>query len=162
MAHLDFWEHLPKKRIATGAILRNKNGEILAVKQMRSNSWVMLGGTVESGESPRAACIREIQEEVGLEVPIGRLLCVDYNSETDAGHPHESIKFVFDGGIISEREIKSIRVQDGEIAEYGFFSRDEALAHVRQHGEPLARRVEYALEALEKDTIIYLENGVRI
>ena len=122
----------------------------------------MPGGTVEAGESPRAACIREIREEVGLEISIGRLLCVDYNHKTDAGHPYESIKFIFDGGVVSESEREAMYVQESEIVEYRFFPRDEAVAHLREHGEQLVKRVEYALQALEENAIIYIENGVRV
>ncbi|WP_208865223.1 NUDIX domain-containing protein [Amycolatopsis rubida] len=46
--------------------------------RLTSRSWRSPGGLVEDGESPLAACRREVGEELGIDVPVGRLLVVDW------------------------------------------------------------------------------------
>lgn len=57
---------------------------------------------VERDESPRLACAREVWEEVGLALPIGPLLCVDYTAR--AGGVSEALQFVFWGGRLGAEE----------------------------------------------------------
>lgn len=69
---------LPAKRMAVGALFRDAHERVLIVQPTYRLEWLIPGGAVEHGESPHAACIREVNEELGLTVTIGRVLCVDY------------------------------------------------------------------------------------
>ena len=75
---MSLYEQLPKKRMAAGALFLNERQEILIVKPAYREFWLLPGGVIEDGESPRQACMREIREELGLEVWVEKLLCVDY------------------------------------------------------------------------------------
>ena len=55
-------------RVAAGALFSDESGRVLLVKPTYKKTWDIPGGYVEPGESPRAACIREIREELGLSV----------------------------------------------------------------------------------------------
>ncbi|MFI5491771.1 NUDIX domain-containing protein [Actinoplanes sp. NPDC051859] len=44
---------------------------MLLVDPAYKKFWNLPGGAVDAGESPRAACIREVREELGLFPPIG-------------------------------------------------------------------------------------------
>jgi ADP-ribose pyrophosphatase YjhB (NUDIX family) len=43
-----------------------KNDEVLLVKHTYQKGWYTIGGGVNKGESPRAALVRELVEEVGV------------------------------------------------------------------------------------------------
>ncbi|MFI7466886.1 NUDIX domain-containing protein [Nonomuraea sp. NPDC049646] len=61
--------------------------------------WVPPGGMPEANESPAAAARREIKEELGLDIRVGRLLAVDWVSPH--GPRDNSLMFIFDGGTLS-------------------------------------------------------------
>jgi len=150
----NFYLTLPKKRMATGALLLDEQSNILIVKPTYRPEWLLPGGTVEEDESPRIACIREVQEEIGLDVQMSRLLCVDYMAaEPDK---NESLQFVFYGGMLSQTQIEGIVLQESELSEYRFVSCEDALLLLSKN---LARRLPPSLQALEEGTTAYLEHG---
>jgi 8-oxo-dGTP diphosphatase len=71
------FEMLPKKRMASAALFLNAQNDMLIVKPIYRKDWLLPGGVVEERESPRQACIREVKEELGLDVAESQLLCVD-------------------------------------------------------------------------------------
>ncbi len=143
------------KRMAVGAMLFDDERRVLIVKPSYRPKWLVPGGVVEQHESPRAACRREVREELGLEVEVGRLLCVEYGSA--AGSHTEYLHFVFSGGVLSPAQLKQIAVDKTEIEEFRMVHRDEALAKL---DERLARRIVLALGGLGRDGAIYAEDGV--
>jgi 8-oxo-dGTP diphosphatase len=62
----------------SGAILRNNKGKILF--QLRDengrnpNKWGIFGGGIKKGENPTNALIREIKEELGINISISKIL----------------------------------------------------------------------------------------
>lgn len=70
---------LPRRqRVAAYAvILRERAGAVeillsrLAPRVSRTEMWTLPGGGVDHGEAPRAALLREIQEETGLDATVG-------------------------------------------------------------------------------------------
>ena len=70
---------LPRRqRVAAYAvILRERAGAVeillsrLAPRVSRTEMWTLPGGGVDHGEDPRAALLREIQEETGLDATVG-------------------------------------------------------------------------------------------
>jgi 8-oxo-dGTP pyrophosphatase MutT (NUDIX family) len=111
----------------------------------------------EANEPPRQAVSRELKEELGLEIPIGPLLCVDWVS------PHgpwdDSLMFVFDGGVLDRGEISRLRLLDGELSAFRFFTEQEASTLLRPY---VWRRVEVALDALRTGQARYVEDGYAI
>ncbi len=59
-----------------GAVIR-RGDEVLLVRRARGTAvgqWSIPGGRVEFGEGLKAAVAREVEEETGLEVRVGRFL----------------------------------------------------------------------------------------
>ena len=63
--------------VCAGAVVRDEAGRLLLVQRGHAPSaglWSLPGGRVEPGETAADAAAREVLEETGLEVAVGRLL----------------------------------------------------------------------------------------
>ncbi|MEN8173856.1 MAG: NUDIX hydrolase [Chloroflexota bacterium] len=154
-SYQEFLETLPKKRMGAGCLIFDSRGRVLLVKPTYKPVWEIPGGVVELNESPKACCQREVIEEIGLAVPIGHLLVMDYNSQS--GQKTESLMFIFDGGVLGEGEIAKIRLKPDELNEYGFFSRESLPTEMTQS---LKNRVLAAWRGKTDGGAVYLENQI--
>jgi 8-oxo-dGTP diphosphatase len=73
----------------------------LLVRKIYGNGWDIPGGYAETGESPAAACQRELKEELGIQREVQRLLVVDWAPHIDEG---DKILYVFDCGELGDDE----------------------------------------------------------
>ena len=67
----------PEAKRVVAAILMRTDGRVLLLRrsmQHRTNpgQWCFVTGYIEPGEEPAAAAVREVQEELGLEVQVER------------------------------------------------------------------------------------------
>jgi 8-oxo-dGTP diphosphatase len=145
---------LARKRMAATAFFRDDQGWVLLVNPVYKETWELPGGAVEAEESPHAACRREVAEELGLDRPPGPVLAVDWVPSRP--ELPEGLIIVYDGGVLSETEIKKIVLADGELSGFAFVSRGEVAGLVTPL---LARRVSSCLDAVATGTIAALENG---
>lgn len=111
-----FVDSLPRRRLAAGALITDGSDRLLVVKPNYKDGWSLPGGTVEAGESPQEGCFREVLEEVGLELPWGRMLLVFHG--LNMGDWGDSAYFVYDGGVISADA--PIVLQEEELTDYEF------------------------------------------
>lgn len=60
------------RRVATDAVIQTDNGIILLKRAYPpfEGRWVLPGGLVEAGETVIEACVREVNEEIGITVEI--------------------------------------------------------------------------------------------
>ena len=115
-------------RVGCSAVIFDKDREkILLTRREDNNQWCLPSGGMEPGESASEACIREVEEETGLQVAIKRLIGV-YTT------PHELVVYQ-DGNKIQlvalcfEAEIVGGELRlSCETTEYGYFSYPEVQA----------------------------------
>lgn len=67
-------KHPPTHRVGAFAIIRDDHGRVLISRRSDSGWFNLPGGGVESHESAPEGLVREVREETGLEVAIGRLI----------------------------------------------------------------------------------------
>ncbi|MEH0109124.1 NUDIX hydrolase [Tersicoccus sp. MR15.9] len=143
---------LPRRRLAAGALIRDREGRVLMVQPNYKQGWELPGGTVEAGEDPRTGCGREITEEVGLELPVGRLLVVEHG--TSHGIWGDATIFLYDGGVV-DADV-AVTVQAEELVGYRFVSSAE-VGTLAMPG--LANRIAVGLSALADGDTRELVNG---
>lgn len=68
--------HAPTHRVGAFAIIRDDQGRVLISRRTDSGWYNLPGGGVEPHESAAEGLIREVREETGLDVEIGRLVGV--------------------------------------------------------------------------------------
>jgi 8-oxo-dGTP diphosphatase len=146
-----------RARVAAGAIFFDDADRIMLVRPTYKEHWEIPGGYVEEGESPRDACRREITEELGLVVDLGMLLVVDWAPRPEEG---DKLLFVFDGGHLDSGAVESIRLQDDELADHGFYPVDDRFGDLLI--PRLERRLRVAVRARSEGRTLYLENGTQV
>ena len=138
-------------RVAAGALFC-EGGRLMLVRKTYGNKWDIPGGYAEIGESPAAACRRELKEELALDREPEELLAVDWAPHPDEG---DKILYVFSCGPLDGDEAQ-IRLCDGELDRWEWVPVSRLGDYVIPR---LARRLAHAYEALAGGTSIYLEHG---
>ena len=120
-------------RIAA-VVLRNTEGEILSVRKRGTGAFMMPGGKLEPGETGRQAAVREISEELGIDLDGPALSFLGRFSAPAANETGCSVDcdvFVHPKPV---RELPGVRA---EIEEARFFSVDSTASSLA----PLSRDV---------------------
>lgn len=143
---------LPKKQVGTAVLFFNSKGELLIMKPDYKEGWLVPGGSTNDNESPLHCALRETEEEIGLAVTSLNLVGIYYAPKK--GPFTDSLKFIFNGGTLTNEQISHIKLQTAEIEEYAFVSPEKAVPLL---SPSLRRSVPDCLRAIEKRRIVYLE-----
>lgn len=113
-------------KVVVGCFILNDKNEILLVRSYKwPDKWVVMGGHVEWGETIANAVVREVKEEVGLDVEFVKQI--------------EVVEFIFDKNFHDQKHFVSIhcecktvgdpnpKIDNDEIQEAKYFSLDEAV-----------------------------------
>jgi 8-oxo-dGTP diphosphatase len=145
---------LPRRqRVAAYAVmLREREGRVeillsrLAPKVSRTELWTLPGGGVDHGEDPRAALVREIHEETGLDATVGETAHV-YSAHlpraTRDGRlvDAHAIRIVYDAWVPTDAPAPRVVEVDGSTIEAAWHALDD----VASGAVPVAAQVTDAL-----------------
>nr|WP_221329899.1 NUDIX hydrolase [Actinoplanes sp. L3-i22] len=140
--------------MGAGALLSDQFGRVLLVEPAYKPHWEVPGGSVEANESPHAATVRELREELGVLVRVGRLLVTDWVPPVP--DTTEGLMMIYDGGVITPDQTARIRLPFAELRSWAWCTAEEAVALLPEN---LARRVIAAIRARADGAAYYLENG---
>jgi len=91
---------------SAGGVIFDDRGQVLLLRRVGEGTWCFPKGHIEPGESPQAAAAREIREECGLDVEIGRRVAeigyTFYFPPEDVNHDKRVVYFLANpiGGVV--------------------------------------------------------------
>lgn len=136
--------------IAAGGLITDPAGRVLLVKPNYRSFWGVPGGICELREPPHIGCARELAEEIGLPIPVGRLLAVDWGLPLP-GNTRSMMHFIFDGGELADGS--QIVLQAEELDDFRFTAPEEFGDYLTETG---VRRIGAALRARQSGTTSYV------
>lgn len=98
----------------------NSFKDILLIKPIGHKYWLMPGGGVRVNESPQAAVVRWVKEQIGLDIEPARVLGVNYINRGGI----EEIRTTFFGGTLTNKQMGTITL-GSELEEYQFYDFDD-------------------------------------
>lgn len=148
---------LPGVIVSAAALIGDGQDRILLVKPNYRDYWLLPGGICEFAEPPHEACAREVAEELGLELPVGPLLVIDWLRADTAAYgtrARPSMHLVFDGGVLSDTS--DIVLQAEELDDWRFAALGELDRYLPARALP---RVTAAVEARHDGVPRYVSPG---
>ena len=143
---------LPRKRLIAHVLIRS--GERLVLCETRFKpDWELPGGIVEPLEPPRVAAAREVREELGIDLSLGRLLVTDWMPPYLGWD--DAVEMIFDGGEVTEPDLERFVLQPTEIARVELVTLDQAAGLVI----PVSHRRLTIAMSLRPGESAYLEDG---
>jgi ADP-ribose pyrophosphatase YjhB (NUDIX family) len=150
----EYYESLPGKRVSTCVLLFYKNQPLL-VQPTYSSGWILPGGTVEAEESPMEGLMREVRENLGINITPTHVLAIDYISNKDV--KGEYLSFLFGAIDLNENQAQNIMVSMKDIKDFKFVDIDVAYSMLVP---AISRRLASALKAVSENYVmVYLEDG---
>jgi 8-oxo-dGTP pyrophosphatase MutT (NUDIX family) len=143
--------------MGSAVLFTDPQDRVLLVEPTYRQDWGVPGGTVEPDESPRAAAMREVHEELGLLIRPGRLLVVDWVPPHDGRT--ESVVFGYAGPALSAADVERIRLPPDELRSWAWCSWEQAQERLTDLN---ARRLRQAIRAREQGETVYLESGYTV
>lgn len=141
--------------VAAGVLLFDEDDRVLLVDPTYKPGWEFPGGVVEAGEAPARAGVREVAEELGLELAeVPRLLVVDWEPPVPPGFG--GLRLLFDGGRLQRGRAVDLLLPAAELRGWSFA--DEAEAE-RMLPPVRFRRLRWALRARARGAVLNLEAG---
>lgn len=121
------FHHYDAPRPTSAAIIVNKNGHILMVKRAiepQKGLWDLPGGFVESKESAEESVIRELKEELGVDI---RRESIRYFASYPDDYAYDGMQYqIFGLTFIVEVPEDTTFTPDDDVSEARFFAPEEA------------------------------------
>ncbi|MEV6398173.1 NUDIX domain-containing protein [Streptomyces sp. NPDC051907] len=144
--------------LAAGVLIFDEQDRVLLVDPTYKPGWEFPGGVVERGEAPARAGMREVAEELGIELEeVPKLLVVDWEPPRPPGYG--GLRLLFDGGLLYGARASSVLLPGSELRGWRFASEQEAADLLPPNRY---ERLRWALRARERGTVLNLEAGVPV
>lgn len=109
-----------------GVIIRDTEGRVLLMQRgplarHEQYKWEIPGGACEAGETFREAAVREVREELGVEIVLGKTMA-QYNEITDSNDDVWQAE-IFEA-VLATGELPSVQ-EPGKCVGYGWFAQSE-------------------------------------
>ncbi len=78
------------------------DGEVLFQRNVESDEFALPGGHIEKGETVKQTLIRELEEETGMKIFVGKLVYINENYFQQMGEEVHEIGFYFLSSVIGE------------------------------------------------------------
>lgn len=151
---------LPKKRVIAQGVLRDGDGRVLLCELTYKRDWDLPGGVVDPGESPAQCVVREIDEELGLDVTIRSLLAVNwlppYRGWDDA------LLCLFDLGMVEADVLEHATLLRREIQGAHWVAAERLTDHVAPYTAAMLAEVLPDVTAEEEAGTAYIEDSRRV
>jgi RimJ/RimL family protein N-acetyltransferase/8-oxo-dGTP pyrophosphatase MutT (NUDIX family) len=145
---------LPTKRTIAQALVRDEAGRLLVCELVYKKPWDLPGGVVDPLESPAAAVVRELREELGVTAQIRSLAAVSWLPAWRGWD--DATLFVFDVSVPAE-QLRAVQLERREIRAVHWCDDTELAEHAAEYTVRVARRAVAALDA--GAGTVYLEDG---
>jgi len=143
---------LPTKRAIAQGVLRSPLGQVLLCELVYKPEWDLPGGVVDLHESPAACIVREVREELDLDVSVRSLLAVNWLPPLHGWA--DATVFVFDLGTVGDDVVARASLQLREIAAVHWTGPDDWARKVA----PYNRRL-LTLLTDHREGTLYLEDS---
>jgi 8-oxo-dGTP diphosphatase len=128
-----YWLDSQPQRVSSAAvILENNDGQALIVKANYKNYWTFPGGIIEPNETPKQGAVREVAEEIGIQLPLQSLTFVAIVDRVSSRA--QTYQFVFKAQV-SEEMLSQIHLQASEIDEHLLVSKQDVSNEIRAYSE---------------------------
>jgi 8-oxo-dGTP pyrophosphatase MutT (NUDIX family) len=144
---------LPTKRAIAQGVLRDPEGRVLLCELTYKAEWDLPGGVVDPGESPAQCVVREVREELGIDVQVRGLLAVNWLPPWRGWS--DATVFVFDLGVVDADLGSRTTLQPREIRATHFTGEEEWEARVAPYNQRLL-----AFLSSHAGSTAYLEDGL--
>jgi RimJ/RimL family protein N-acetyltransferase/8-oxo-dGTP pyrophosphatase MutT (NUDIX family) len=142
---------LPTKRAISQGLIRNNANEILLCELTYKQEWDLPGGVVDPHESPSHAVIREIREELQVEVVPRSLVAVNWLPSWRGWD--DAVLFVFDLGV-DDDVIARAHLEPRELRSLHWCTPDDVERRAAPYVTRMLRRL-----ARQTEGTAYLEDG---
>ena len=114
---------LPKKRVIAHVVVRDTAGRVLLCKVGYKRDLELPGGVVEPDEDPATGALREMEEELGIALPLAGVLAIDWLPRWEGWG--DAIEILYDGGVHDPSLIDTLQPDGFEILGLAWYAADE-------------------------------------
>lgn len=150
-----YYNKQPKKRVGAGVLFFNQHDEVLIVKPIYLGKWLWVGGSADEGETPKAAALRECQEEIGITPPSLWLTFVNYLPPQPTGQS-DILQFLFISDVVDDNFTARLKLQKDEIEDAHFVPINGLATYMHDYR---ARAIQTYFKNKQARTTLYLEDG---